>query len=107
MRNVLFVCGRNRLRSPTAEQIFSKRADLAVASAGIDHDADEVLSTEHLAWAEIVFVMERKHRAKLQRRHRAALNQVRLICLDIPDVYDFMEPDLIRLLEAKVTPHLR
>lgn len=106
MRNILFVCGRNRLRSPTAEQVFSGRHDLAVASAGIDHDADEPVTAEHLAWADLVFVMERRHRAKLQRRFRPALRRARVICLGIPDDYAFMDPALVRLLEAKVSPHL-
>lgn len=106
-QKVLFVCGRNRLRSPTAEQIFSTRPGLDVGSAGIDHDADERVTAEHLAWADIVFVMERQHRAKLQRRFRAALKHARVICLDIPDDYAFMDPDLVRLFDMKVTPHLR
>lgn len=104
---LLFVCGRARLRSPTAEQIFSQYVGLEAASAGVSADADEPVTAEHLAWADIVFVMERGHRRKLQRRFRAALKQTRLICLDISDDYAFMDPDLVRLLEVKVTPHLR
>ena len=107
MRKVLFVCGRARLRSPTAEQIFSRWPELEVASAGVSADADEPVSAEHLAWADIVFVMERAHRRKLQRRFRSALKHARLICLDIPDDYAFMEPALVRLLEAKVPRFLR
>jgi len=30
----------------------------------------------------------------------------RLICLDIPDEYTFLQPELIALLETRVTPHL-
>ena len=40
------------------------------------------------AWADIIFVMERAHRAKLQRRFRPQLKRARVICLDIPDVPD-------------------
>ena len=104
---LLFVCGRARLRSPTAEQVFSQWEGLEVASAGVSMDADEPVTVEHLAWADIVLVMESGHRRKLQRRFRAALEHVRLICLDIPDDYAFMEPELVRLLETKVPPHLR
>lgn len=28
MKNVMFVCSQNGLRSPTAEQVFSKRRDI-------------------------------------------------------------------------------
>lgn len=67
MKKVLFVCSQNRLRSPTAEQVFSRRRDLEVESAGTNHDADNPLTHELVAWAEIIFVMEKAHRVKLQR----------------------------------------
>jgi predicted protein tyrosine phosphatase len=101
MKKVLFVCSQNRLRSPTAEQVFSTRADIEVASAGTNKDAETPLTAEIVAWADVIFVMEREHRNKLQRRFKREL-RARLICLDIPDDYEFMDPVLIRLLENKV-----
>ena len=106
MTNVLFVCSQNRLRSPTAEQIFSKRPDLEVLSAGTNNDADNPLTSELIEWADIIFVMEKTHRSKLQQRFRSALKNTRVICLDIPDRYQFMDPDLVRLLETKVPRYL-
>ena len=103
---MLFVCSQNRLRSPTAEQVFSRRRDIEVASAGTNHDADNPLTHELVAWADIIFVMEKAHRAKLQQKFKASLKKARVICLDIPDNYAFMDPVLIRLLEAKVTRYL-
>jgi predicted protein tyrosine phosphatase len=50
--------------------------------------------------------MERTHRAKLQQRFRSALKASRIVCLDIPDRYGFMDPELVRLLEAKVSRYL-
>lgn len=107
MKNILFVCSRNQLRSPTAEQIFSSRPDIEVLSAGTDHDADTPLTPDLVEWADVIFVMERKHRTKLQSRFKSSLKSARVICLDIPDRYEFMDPELIRMLEAKVTAHLR
>lgn len=106
MKHVLFVCSRNRLRSPTAEQVFSKRSDIEVQSAGTDNDADNPLTRELVEWADIIFVMEKSHRSKLQQRFRAALKSARVVCLDISDDYAFMDPALVRLLEAKVARHL-
>ena len=100
---VLFVCSRNRLRSPTAEQVFSTRRDLEVASAGTNHDADTPLTADLIAWADMIFVMEKAHRAKLQKRFKASLKNARLICLDIPDNYEFMDPVLVQLLETRVS----
>jgi predicted protein tyrosine phosphatase len=58
-------------------------------------------------WADIIFVMERAHRARLQCRFRAQLKRARVICLDIPDDYAFMQPELVALLEKKVGPFLK
>ncbi len=105
-RNVLFVCGRNRLRSPTAEHVFANRPGVAVASAGLDNDADAPVTPELLAWADLIFVMERTHRRKLSARFGRHLRGQRIVCLNIPDAYDFMAPELVRLLEARVAQHL-
>ena len=103
---VLFVCSRNRLRSPTAEQVFAGEEGLETASAGLNRDADVPLTRDLLQWADIVFVMESAHRERLLRRFRSEMRGTRLICLDIPDRYAFMDPDLIRLLRDRVGPHL-
>lgn len=104
--HVLFVCGRNRLRSPTAEQVFTDWPGVEVASAGLDHDADQAVTPELLRWADRVFVMERSHRRKLSARFRAHLGHARVVCLDIPDIYDYMAPALVDLLSARVPRHL-
>jgi predicted protein tyrosine phosphatase len=106
VKHVLFVCSQNRLRSPTAEQVFSRRSDIAVQSAGTNNDADNPLTRELVEWADIIFVMEKSHRSKLQQRFRPALRTARVVCLDIPDNYAFMDPVLVRMLEAKVSRYL-
>ena len=105
LKKILLVCSQNRLRSPTAEQVFSKRRDIEVESAGTNHDADNPLTHELVAWADIIFVMEKAHRNKLQKKFQSSLG-ARVICLDIPDDYEFMDPELVRLLEAKVPRYL-
>jgi len=105
-RHVLFVCSRNRLRSPTAEQVFADWPGVETASAGLSPDADVQVTPELLAWADTICVMERAHRARLNARFRRHLRHARVVCLDIPDDFDFMAPDLVRLLRAKVPPHL-
>lgn len=107
MRRVLFICSQNRLRSPTAEQVFASWAGVETDSAGLNTDATVPLSSEQLDWASLIFVMERSHRIKLSKKFRAHLRNKRVICLDIPDDYDFMDPELIRILTSKVGPFLR
>ena len=102
MTNVLFVCSANRLRSPTAEQVFSTWPGIETDSAGISSGASVPLSSEQIEWADIIFVMEKAHRTKLTRKFRSSLNGKRIICLDIPDDYEFMDPILVRILESRV-----
>lgn len=104
--NVLFICGRNRLRSPTAEQVFAGWPGVETASAGLNPEAESPVTAEVLEWAEIIFVMEPAQRSKLSSRFQPYLRDKRVICLGIPDRYDFMEPELIRILQEKVPRHL-
>jgi predicted protein tyrosine phosphatase len=107
MKRLLFICTQNRLRSPTAEQVFANWPDVETDSAGLGNDADVPLSSEQVRWADIIFVMEKAHRQRLSARFRAHLNGKRVICLDIPDDYDYMQPELVSLLQAKVGRLLR
>ena len=102
--HVLFICSQNRLRSPTAEQVFSNRPGFEVASAGLNNEAEVPVSPELLAWADLIFVMESAHRNKLSKQFRAHLQAKRVICLDIPDEYEFMDPLLVKLLQIKAGP---
>jgi predicted protein tyrosine phosphatase len=104
VKRVLFVCSQNRLRSPTAEQVFANRPGFEVASAGVNPEADTPVSPELLDWADAIFVMERAHRNKLARKFPAHLKSKRIICLDIPDEFAYMDPALVKLLEAKAGP---
>ncbi len=106
MLKILFVCAQNRLRSPTAEQVFAQWPGVETASAGINRDASVPVSPELLAWADLIFVMERRHRSKLSHTFRPQLRGKRIICLDIPDEFDYMDEGLIRLLKARVPRHL-
>ena len=105
-KRILFVCGRNRLRSPTAERVFSSHPGIEVASAGTARDAEDPISSELIAWADLIFVMEKRQRDKLARTFRGALKNKQIVILDIPDTYEYMDPELIRLLRRKVLPFL-
>ena len=77
-----------------------------MASDGLNNDAENVVSPELLEWAQLIFVMEKAHRSKLGAKFRRYLSGKRIVCLDIPDEYDYMDPGLIALLKAKVSRHL-
>lgn len=100
------MCSRNRLRSPTAEQVFASWPGIETASAGINRDADNPVTPELLQWADLILVMERVHRSKLSAKFGAQMAGKRVVCLEIPDRFDYMEPALVELLKARVPRHL-
>lgn len=106
MKRLLFVCSRNRLRSPTAEQVFSTWPHVEVASAGLAPDADTPLTSDLVEWADIIFVMEKVHRSKLATKFKDSLDRQRVVCLNVPDRYEFMEPELVRILTERVPKFL-
>jgi predicted protein tyrosine phosphatase len=106
VKHVLFICSQNRLRSPTAEQVFSTFPGLVCKSCGLNADATRATTPELLEWADIIVVMEKAHRNKLLKKYKPYVQKASIFCLNIPDEYDFMDPILVRLLKARVTPLL-
>ena len=104
--HALFVCGPGRMRSLTAEQVFATRANLRVAAAGVDSRAEHAVSVQLVDWADIVFVMEDVQRRKLVERFGEALRGKQIVSLGIPDRYEYMDPQLIRLLKTGTAPFL-
>ena len=107
MKRALFICSANKIRSPTAEQVFSTWPDIETDSAGLDHAATIVLSTEQIEWAGLIVGMGRSHRDRLSKEYKVQLKGKKVICLNIPDDFVVMQPELIAVLKARVGPHLR
>lgn len=106
MPRVLFVCNQNRLRSPTAARVFDGRPGLEVRSAGVDPDAVCPVTRDLLEWADLVLVMEKRQRNLIHKRFPDLYRSRQIVCLYIPDQYDFMDPGLVALLEERVAPWL-
>jgi predicted protein tyrosine phosphatase len=105
-KRVLFLCRHNRMRSPTAERMFSKRPDLDVRSAGTGPDALTRVNARMLEWADLIFIMDDRQRRSRRRRFAGHPALQHLVCLDIPDDFTFMQPELVDLLTIRATPHL-
>ena len=100
--NILFICSRNQWRSPTAEKIWQKHPALSVRSAGTSPNARRRVSVKDLQWAEVIFVMEDKHKSRLMADYRHIIEHKRLQVLDIPDEYQFMDAELVESLRKSV-----
>jgi predicted protein tyrosine phosphatase len=99
---LLFICSRNRLRSPTAEQVFAGVCGIETSSAGTSPDAEEQITPELIEWADVILVMEPHHRTKLARQFGKRIRGKRVVCLGIPDDYGYMDAALIQLLWERV-----
>jgi predicted protein tyrosine phosphatase len=104
---VLFVCSQNRLRSPTAEVVFSTVEGVEALSAGMDSDAITPICSDLIEWADLILAMERTHYRRLQERFGTLLKGKKISVLRIRDDYDYMDPELIRILREKVPPLLK
>jgi predicted protein tyrosine phosphatase len=94
---VLFVCAMNKQRSVTAERLYRNDARLEVRSAGVRAEALRRVSDDDLAWADLVFVMEREHKQWIMTRFEAS-DLPPIEVLDIPDEYECMDPELQKIL---------
>lgn len=102
MKRVLFICGKGRQRSPTAEQVFADLPEWETDSAGLSMDADLRLSAEQIEWATHIAVMEKRQLARLRQSFPKLISGRKLVSLDIPDTYAFMQPELIDLLKQRI-----
>jgi predicted protein tyrosine phosphatase len=107
MSNILFVCGKARKRSPTAAAVAAELLGHSTDFAGLSADADERISTEHLDWADMIVVMEKAQLSRLKRQMKAHLKGKRLVCLDIPDNFEFMQQELVELVTARLARIVR
>lgn len=99
---ILFVCSRNRRRSLTAETIFRDQPGWVVRSAGTEASARIKTTAGHLGWADVIVVMEKRHKERLRQKFPEAVAGKRCLCLFIPDEYEFMEESLIEILREKM-----
>jgi predicted protein tyrosine phosphatase len=103
MKRVLFICGKGRQRSPTAEQIFAGHPNWETDSAGLSADADQLVSAEQIEWATHIAVMEKRQMARLRKAFPKLVPGRKVVSLDVTDDYEFMQPELVELLKQRVS----
>ena len=95
---VLFICNQNKNRSKTAEDLFKNRFE--TKSAGLYNE--KPVTEKQLSWADIVIVMEEHQRKEIAKRFPKQYMQKRILSLNIPDVYHYNQPELIKSLKSKI-----
>lgn len=104
--NVLFVCSRNQWRSPTAERVWRGDPRLSVRSGGTSPNARHPVSEADIRWAEVVLVMEEKHKSRLKAQFTRLLTHTPIHVLDILDEYQYMDPELVEEVRRAVSAAL-
>lgn len=102
--HVLFVCSQNKWRSPTAESVYRDDQRISVRSRGTARTALRTIQAADLTWADLVVVMEHKHRQRLLADYPGETKHLPMHVLEIPDDYQFMDDELIELIKAGVEP---
>jgi len=103
--NLLFVCRYNEMRSCTAETIYTEEG-YPVRSAGTEIGASVNLSNDIILWADLIFVMEEKQKVIIKSVNADPSENKKIVILDIPDNYYYMEPELLHQIKSRVAPYL-
>ncbi|MGI9463427.1 MAG: low molecular weight protein tyrosine phosphatase family protein [Aestuariivirgaceae bacterium] len=98
---VLFVCSRNQWHSPTGEKVWARVSSVSARSAGHNHNARRRLTVADIRWADLILVMEEKHKSRIRADFRDETRFKPLHVLDIPDDYRFMDPELVEIIREK------
>jgi len=104
--NLLFVCTENKLRSATAEAVFTSYPDVSAIGAGTNKDAETPVSGDLIEWADAILVMEKIHKTKITNKYKELLKNKKLAVLAIQDNYRYMDPELIEILESRVPKYV-
>ncbi|QUM91437.1 phosphotyrosine protein phosphatase [Moritella sp. 36] len=106
VKNILFICSRNQWRSPTGEQVWKNHSELSVRSAGTSPKAKRTVNAKDIQWADVILVMEEKHKNRLKAEFTRLLNYKDIQVLDIPDDYQYMDSELVEIMQQAVGSYL-
>ena len=102
---ILFVCGRNQWRSPTAERIYKNDQRVEARSAGVGSTSRRKVNSGDVEWADLILVMERRHAGRI-RQTFGGFELPPIDSLEIPDEYQYMDEALIELIKTATEPFL-
>ena len=104
-KKVLTICSAGLLRSPTIAWYIQSVSDYNCRAAGM-HDyalipVDDVL----IAWADIIICSDADKLQLLQDKYTDQLEGKCIYNFNIPDIYEYKNPDLIKIIEEQCIKH--
>ena len=103
---LLFICSQNRRRSLTAEKIFRGYNGCEARSAGTESNSRVKITAGMIGWADIIFCMEKKHVRRIRDKYAEEAEGKRIVCLNIPDDFEYMDEELIDILKGCVEGYI-
>lgn len=85
---------------------YKNNPEHQICSAGTEPSARVKLNAKHIIWADLIFVMEKKHRQRIEEKFSNEIMDKKIITLDIPDEYQYMDEELIEELNSKTYDYL-
>jgi predicted protein tyrosine phosphatase len=107
LENILFVCTMNQERSKTAEDMYSDDSRINVRSAGTAPYCARRISGEIIRWADYIFVMQKAHKRYIENNFSDSLDDVRILCMYIPDVYGYKDRELVSIIRSRFERYLK
>lgn len=104
--NFVFICSQNKRRSLTAEKIFDGVNGHRAYSAGTEKNARIKITAGLLSRADIIFCMEKKPVRRIQDKYGDIICRKKVVCLNILDEYEYMDEELIDILEGYVAEYI-
>ena len=103
---LLFLCSQNKRRSLTAEKLFDGYNGCEARSAGTESNSRVKVTAGLIGWADVIFCMEKKHVRRIREKYAEELRSKRVICLNIPDEYEYMDEELQEVLVSCVEGYM-
>ena len=99
---ILFVCSRNKWRSPTAEKIYWNHNKISVRSAGLSSKGNHQINEKDISWADLIIFMENWHKSKLIAQYRGTVRIPKTEVLNIPDEFKYMDDEMIEIMKPQI-----
>ncbi len=87
--------------------MFKNHANHTAKSAGTSSKARIKISQKLIDWADVVFVMERKHKDLVKLKFQVNSKAQAIVVLDIEDNYQFGDAELIEIFKERSADYLQ
>lgn len=103
-KKVLCVCSGGILRSPTTAWVLSQKPyEYNTRAVGTEREALIPLSHYLAHWADVILCMQDHHWEKMLTRYGPFRKEQKFYVLDVPDNYEYRDPELVKLIQKKVS----